>query len=155
MHGARTPIKAVVDTNLFISGMILKRGRPFALLEAWRARWFILLIGDQQRDELAAVLQRAKLRERYDLPPEDVALLLRLVDAAAVRVPLSRRLPVSVRDAKDEMILASALGGQAGYLVTGDSDLLILRNNPHLGDLKIVTVAEFLAVLATMRPPQR
>jgi len=56
---------------------------------------------------------------------------------------------VAVRDVKDEKILASAIEGAADYLVTGDADLLILNGNPALGTLKIVTVRDFLAVLAT------
>jgi predicted nucleic acid-binding protein len=55
---------------------------------------------------------------------------------------------LAVRDSKDEPILASGLGGRADYLVTGDKDQLVLAGDPGLGTLKIVTVTEFLAVLA-------
>ena len=46
------------------------------------------------------------------------------------------------------MILGSALGGKADYLITGDKDLLALRGEPGLGSLRIITVVEFLSVLA-------
>jgi predicted nucleic acid-binding protein len=44
--------KAVVDTNLFVSGLISARGRPGRLLDVWRAGWFELLLSDQQYTEL-------------------------------------------------------------------------------------------------------
>lgn len=55
---------------------------------------------------------------------------------------------MDVRDPKDVMILASALSGRAHYIVTGDDDLLSLDGAPALGALRIVTVRDFLAILA-------
>ncbi len=45
------------------------------------------------------------------------------------------------------MVLATALGGAAEYLVTGEDDLLVLRGHPPLGALRIVTVGEFLTII--------
>jgi predicted nucleic acid-binding protein len=56
-------------------------------------------------------------------------------------------LPLTVRDAKDEMILASALGGRAEYLVTGDEDLLVLNEAAEIGSLRILRVREFVQQL--------
>lgn len=47
------------------------------------------------------------------------------------------------------MILASALGSKADYLVTGDADLLALQGEQALGSLRIVTVAVFLRDLSS------
>lgn len=46
------------------------------------------------------------------------------------------------------MILAAALGGGADYVVTGDADLLVLNGDPRLGNLRIVTAGDFLALLS-------
>lgn len=51
---------------------------------------------------------------------------------------------IKVRDPKDQEILATALGGKADYLVTGDEDLIVLKDSNKLGRLKIVGVKEFL-----------
>jgi predicted nucleic acid-binding protein len=71
-----------------------------------------------------------------------------LLDALAVPVTPRRRLPVHIRDPKDERVLAAALGGRADYLVTGDDDLLVLNGDPRIRTLKIVTVREFLDLLS-------
>jgi predicted nucleic acid-binding protein len=52
-----------------------------------------------------------------------------------------------VRDPNDEKVLAAALGNRAGYLVTGDEDLLALRDDPRIKGLRIVTAREFLETL--------
>jgi predicted nucleic acid-binding protein len=38
-----SPVRATVDTNVFISGSIIKRGNPYLVLEAWRNRLFLLV----------------------------------------------------------------------------------------------------------------
>ncbi len=138
--------RAVVDTNLFVSGTILKRGNPYRLLLAWRASAFTLLLTGQQREELEDVFGRPAITERYRINQTEVEELRSGFDAAEPVVP-SEAVPVYVRDPKDVKILAAALGGGADYLVTGDQDLLVLGGNPLLGSLSIVTVAEFLRIL--------
>ncbi len=149
-------LRVVIDTNLFVSGLLSKQGQPFVLLEAWRAQRFILLMSDEQRAELEDVLARPRLIRRYNLSPPEAATLLALVDHHSQRVVLTSALPLAVRDVKDEMILASALEGSADYLVTGDDDLLILNKHPEVGRLSIVPVRDFLAILDERRrlPPK-
>ena len=149
MTNSPTKLRAVIDTNLFVSGIILKRGNPFHLLEAWRTGLYVLLVSDQQRTELEAVVHRPEIARKYGVTEDDVAGLFRLLDIVAVRVSAEHPLAVQVRDPKDEMILASALAGSADYLVTGDADLLALSATPALGQLKIVNVVEFLTVLGS------
>jgi uncharacterized protein len=140
-------VSAVVDTNLFVSGLISKRGAPYQLIEALRAGAFTSVLSGVLREEYWRVLPRRTFAEKYGLTPEDVADLLLLVDMSAHMVTPQIALPVSVRDSKDEMVLAAALGGKADYLITGDGDLLALRDDPSLEGLRIVTVREFLEVL--------
>ncbi len=149
-------LRVVIDTNLFVSGLLSKQGQPFMLLDAWRAKKFVLIMSDEQRAELEDVLARPRLIKRYHLSTSEAAALLALVDRQSLRVALPSALPVAVRDVKDEMILASAVGGTANYLVTGDDDLLTLNEYPALGMLSIIPVRDFLAILVTSQglPPK-
>ncbi|HEY4033350.1 MAG TPA: putative toxin-antitoxin system toxin component, PIN family [Ktedonobacteraceae bacterium] len=147
MTSESTKLRVVVDTNLFVRGLLNKQGQPFALLEAWHAKRFTLVMSDEQRAELEDVLARPRLIKRYHLSPSEADALLALVNRLSQRVVLTGALPVAVRDVKDEMILASAVEGAAHYLITGDDDLLTLNRNPALGVLRIVPVRDFLAVL--------
>ena len=148
MRSARSWPSAVVDTNLAVSGLVFPGGPPRALIRAFLAQTFTLITSTQARAEYRQVLARPKFTVKYGLAPSEAAAFLKQVDESAPPVTPLAHLPLSVRDPKDDPILAAALGGDADYLVTGDQDLLVLAGDPRLGALRIVTAAEFLAVLA-------
>ena len=111
--------RIVVDTNLWIRALL---GGPVTLpiLEAWRAGELLALVSQPLLDELEAVAQRPRLRQRID-PAQAKALLEQLrwrgqwVEATAV--------PPRCRDPKDHPVLATALSGDADAIVSGDGDL--------------------------------
>jgi putative PIN family toxin of toxin-antitoxin system len=125
------PVRATVDTNVFVSGLI-GRGLPTQLLRAWQARTFRLVTDAALRAEVAAVPARPHFR-RYGLTPARTASILDALAAAEQATPLTH-LPVAVRDPDDAKFLACALGGQADYAVTGDDDLLVLDRHPASPD---------------------
>ena len=93
------------------------------------------------------MLRREKFTVRFRITPEERDGLLTLIDTRAdIVTPLSS-LPIVVRDVKDEIVLATAIAGNADFIVTGDQDLLVLDGDPVIGKLRIVTVRAFLAAL--------
>ena len=142
----RAVLRAVVDTNLFVSGALNSDGRPRRLLRAFFEEQFELLLSEEQLAELTDVFSRPKFfRDRRITLGDLVELFVGL--AAAPLVAPSSTIPLPLRDPKDEHILAGAIGGNADYLVTGDADLLVLQGDPRLAPLQIVTAAQFLAIL--------
>jgi hypothetical protein len=146
MSERRRKPRTVVDTKVFVSATIFRRGNPYALRQAWLAKEFELLLSDDHLAELVDVLGRPRLINRYRVAMRDLAELFAGF-AAATPVDPSPTIPVPVRDPKDVKVHAAALGGEADYLVTGDGDLLEHRGDSRLGNLQIVTAAEFLAIL--------
>ena len=142
-------LKVVIDTNILISSTIVLEGKPNQVIQAWKKGLFFLVISDQILEELRDVAKRERLRNKYRLFPERIHVLtenLKIGVEKIVRLS-EQRLSISSRDAKDNMLLACALGGEADYLVTGDRDLLELSSNPELGNLKIVSPNDFLKML--------
>ena len=144
MQSARLGV--VVDTTLFVSEAILKRGNPHALLLAWRAGAFDLITSRQQQDELIRAMRRPK-GQKYGVTDAEIRSLARRLTRGSTSVEPLVPLPLPVRDVKDEHILGIGFAGDADYLITGDNDLLVLAGDPRLGKLQIVTVADFLAIL--------
>jgi putative PIN family toxin of toxin-antitoxin system len=147
MTKQNTPVRAVVDTNLIVSGLLKKPGVPYQIVEALRHGHFTLVLSPLLLTEYRQVLQRPKLREKYTLTEEEITAFLFLIETHAHIVTPQHRLPVNIRDKRDEGVLATALGGQADYLVSGDQDLLVLKDEPGLRGLRIVTAKEFLNLL--------
>ena len=83
------------------------------------------------REELARVLRHGKAVSKYQVSKEEAEALIALVELQSIHTSSRKRLPVKVRDARDETEMACALGGKANYLVTGDEDLLVLDGDPR------------------------
>lgn len=139
--------RTVVDTNQFVSGTIIERGGPFLLLEAWRQGRFHLVGSLWQRREIEEALRKPKLQMRYGITRRSRERVLRRYGESAEMLEPMIPSPIAVRDRNDEQILALAITGRAHYLVTGDTDLLVLAQDPRLEDLQIVTVVRFLSVI--------
>jgi putative PIN family toxin of toxin-antitoxin system len=137
---------AVIDTNVFVSGTINPHGRPRQVLRAWHEGRFKLILSDRQHAELITVFSRPKIIRQFRITLIELTELIARIGAVTPIVP-SSSIPVSLRDPKDEHILAAALVGKADYLVTGDDDLLVHQGDPRLGALQIVTASQFLDAL--------
>lgn len=145
MRTSVTPIKprVVIDTNVFVSGVINPAGTPGSVLQALRKKRFTLVSSAAINDEITEVLDRPHIRDRYKIGDRifDISFLI-WEQAEIVTDPPSIKIS---SDPKDDKFLAAAIGGQADYLVTGDiGDLL------HLHEYRGVTILspkEFLTVL--------
>lgn len=147
---ASTPagkLRAVVDTNLFVSGLISPTGLPARLIDAILTRSFILVNSTDLQNEVTRVLARPSLTERYQIDPTTKQSLLDRL-ATAERAAPCEPLPLHARDPMDDKVLAAGLGAYVDYIVTGDNDLLALDGQPALGKLRIVTAGQFLDILA-------
>jgi putative PIN family toxin of toxin-antitoxin system len=148
MTGRGQPL-AVIDTNVFVSGFLRRGGNANRLLELLYNHAFVHITTQELITELDEVLRRPVFRsERYGVRESQVATFLAFIARHSVIVSPSLAPPVQSRDPKDDKFLCAAFGGNADYLVTGDNDLLVLRDDTRLGDLRIITLSEFLAELS-------
>jgi putative PIN family toxin of toxin-antitoxin system len=118
-------VRIVLDTNVLVSALITKGTPPDSLYQAWDAGIFQLVTSTEQLEELKRVITYERLRPY--ITPDEAEALLETIDAAAVVV---EGIPTvdSSPDPDDNVILATAIAGEADLLVTGDkSGLLALR----------------------------
>lgn len=141
--------RVVIDTNLFVSAVIVGGSLPDRLLRLWQVGNYILVTSSELILEIETVLQRNTIKKRYGLSTEMITQVLTLLRLGSESVsPISEEnLPIHSRDSNDDKLLALAFGGRSDYLVTGDKDLLILNGDSLLGHLKIVTAREFLELI--------
>jgi uncharacterized protein len=112
-------LRVVVDSNVWVSGLIRPQGPPGQVLEAILQERFEVVASWELVEEVSAVLSRPKLA-RYRLASGDVLDLLRTLARTLPTVDVD----VEVRDPKDPPVVAAALAGRADAIVTGDADLL-------------------------------
>lgn len=133
-------LKAVVDTNLFVRGL-LKGETVLPLIEALKDGKFQLVTSSALIAELIDVLGRDRLRKYFAF--EDIKELLDLIDSQGVIIEPNRKI-TACRDAKDNIVLECAVAGGADYIITADQDLLVLD---PFGEIKITSPQEFIRVL--------
>jgi putative PIN family toxin of toxin-antitoxin system len=143
---AANRVRAVLDTNLFVSGLIREGSSPDQVVRTWERGIFDLVTSPALTAEVAAVLRRSAFHERYHPDSRRIAAILAALGVAE-QVVLTGDLRVRSREPGDDKLLVCAIGGNADYLVTGDHDLLVLAGDPPLGALQIVTPADFLRLL--------
>jgi len=133
-------VRAVVDTNLLVRGILRRRpdSKAVQLYEAIRGRRFRLVTSEYVLDEVRRTLQRPDVGAIASVSEAAIARVLQGLRRTAHYVPGDFEVELVPRDPKDNPIVACALEGDAGYVVTDD--------RKHLLPLKIVRVAGYRPV---------
>jgi len=131
-------MKVVLDTNIFLSGLMLPDSVPGRTVSAWHASSFDLVFSEPMLLELTRVLAYPKVRRRIGWTDEDIERFVALLRFRAEVVNIETTHAVVPRDSNDAPVLAALIASGADILVSGDQDLLALRN-----DYAIETAAEF------------
>lgn len=115
-------MKIVLDTNVLVSG-IFWAGTPGKILSLWAKDKFQVLATDVILDEYLRTLEAVAIRvDRMDLYQYWLRRL-----PSKVKLVSKRKLFHLCRDPKDDMFIDCAIGGKARYIVSGDKDLLDLK----------------------------
>jgi putative PIN family toxin of toxin-antitoxin system len=132
-------ITAVFDTNILFSATGW-RGNPFQCVERARAGEIQAVTCPELVEELAEKLE-LRLHFSAEQVAETVADYLGFL--RVVQIP--KVLNAVPRDPEDNRVLECAIEGQAQYVVSGDNDLLVLKD---FRGIQIVRASDFLKVLA-------
>lgn len=143
------PIKVLIDTNVWVSAFLNPAGYPAKIVTAWLEDKIEIVISIPLLQEISDVLQRPRIQNKYKYSNEEIQKYLELIFRKAKKIEPSGHINIC-RDAKDNMILETALSGQVKYLVTRDDDIkrdlnLVQTMGKH--GIEIITVSRFLEML--------
>jgi putative PIN family toxin of toxin-antitoxin system len=143
-------LRVVLDTNQFVSSVLVRQGLPAQVLDAWRRREFLLITSPPIIAEIRSTLSYPRIRRKYPLTDDDVKRLATLLEQDALVVPGMIDATGAVpADPTDDMVLTCAVEGQADLIVSGDRHLLDLG---EYQDIPIVTARQFLERLQKTTP---
>lgn len=140
-------ILAVLDANIIASGILGYRDPdsiPGALLRFWRKGIFILVTSKHIRDEVKNTLRKPYFTTH--LTSQEIFRIQALLQFQAKQVLITENVRDSTTHFEDDLVLATAVGAKADYLVTGDKPLLRKVGNSYKG-VKLITPDDFLEVL--------
>lgn len=139
-ESARRDSRVAVDTNVWISAALVASGTP-ARLVARVLRHGVPILSNDTWAELESRLWQPKFDRYLDI--ETRKRFLHELGGAADWVEVTAVIAAKAwcRDAADDKFLHAALAGNAGWLISGDADLQVLRN---VESVRIASPAEAL-----------
>ena len=143
------PLRAVFDTNVYVAAMLTKSAASPTreLLERLKAKTYVLLVCEAILDEVAEKL------EGHGVEPERIVDLLTQLEAFAQPVSVPVEAVESVlKDPDDDIVLACAVLGRAGHIVTYDPHFDTLGGEYQ--GIKIVKALPFLWAVRGDTPPE-
>ena len=132
-----TRLRVVLDTNVLVSALLFV-GKVGMLRDLCKSGRIIPLISKETFAEFRKVLSYPK----FKLSQREIRAILNDEILPYVEaMEITEQVTGICRDPHDDMFLAVAICGGASHLITGDQDLLVLKN---YGETRIETVVEFL-----------
>ncbi len=132
-------IAVLIDTNVYVSAIAFG-GTSRQVVNAIVSGKIVNYTSNEIIDELTDVLNRPKFA--YD--KNVIRSIISEIEQISELLNDYPEIDLVGQDSNDNHVLSCAIQAQVDYLVTGDSDLLIL--NPQ-SNLRIFSPAEFLVVL--------
>lgn len=135
-------MRVVLDTNVFVSGLLVKKSIPGNILRAFSEEKFLLLISLEIMAEILEVLSHPG----FNLKREKIIELIYTLETKTEKITPSPEKKGSLipADFADEKFLRCAAKGKADYLVSGDIHLISLKKYKST---VIVTPREFINIL--------
>ena len=128
-------LKTIIDTNLWISFLIGKKLKGLEkLLDTDK---FQLITSEEQISEFLEVINKPKLQKYFSR--SQAIEFLKLIEDKSFITDHKGDI-IICRDIKDNFLLNMAVNSKADYLLTGDSDLLIIGK---IEKTQIINFVEF------------
>jgi putative PIN family toxin of toxin-antitoxin system len=133
-------IRTVLDTNVLVSALLFS-GEIGNIVSSWKAPKFMPVFSHDTFDEFRRVLAYPKFsltsREIEVLIQDEVLPFCEVVD-------IEEDITGICRERADDKFLSCAVAATADYIVSGDKDLLMLKN---FRDIPIITIAAFQGII--------
>ncbi len=127
----------IVDTNVLVSSVVFRNSTPSNALKKALTEG-VLVFTQETMDEFREVVLRPKF-DAYVTRQKRQAFYGEMV-SSALKVK-TKPCNIKCRDPKDQKFLEALTDEKIDYLITGDQDLLVLK---QINSCQIITPAEFL-----------
>jgi putative PIN family toxin of toxin-antitoxin system len=131
----------ILDVNIFISA-IKWSGKPRTVFERIVNGLDKLLVTDAILVEIEQTFKKPKFGYIHEEVKQTVLDIERL--GVKVTVHPHHQVPGVCRDSDDDKYLSCAIAANADYIITGDKDLLVLK---EYNGIKIITAKEYLEIV--------
>jgi putative PIN family toxin of toxin-antitoxin system len=138
-------MKLVLDTNVFISAFYWG-GNPQRIIDRIIEGIDKLYFSNEILNEVATVMARSK----FNSSPETIEKYIRAIEKIGQKVFIPGNIKGICRDKDDDDKIECAILSDTDYIITGDDDLLTLKEYQQI---KIITIKEYLQIITGFNRP--
>ena len=136
-------LRAVLDPNVLVSGLLSPQGATGEILSRLRASEFELVASEAVISEVSVVLRREKFRRWLSLP--EVDSFVEVMREVAQMYPDPTASALTLLDPDDRFLVDLTVASEAHVLVSGDAHLL----NASL-PVRVISPRQFLDYLQVL-----
>ncbi|GHV72688.1 hypothetical protein AGMMS49928_30040 [Spirochaetia bacterium] len=129
-------MKVVIDINIFVSSFFWK-GNPRKVIARVIEGVDELYITKEILEQISDVMNRPK----FNADKESIEYYIKSIEEIANELIIDIKIRDGSRDIDDNIILECGITGNVDYIITGDDDLLVLK---EFNGIRIVTPKESL-----------
>jgi hypothetical protein len=118
-------MKVVLDTNIWVSAIIWG-GIPDQILLLREQQKITIAMSQELLNELESTFNKRKLIPKLQALGLTVPTIINLIQESVIFYPIQKLNVHELRDADDNIILATGIAAESDVIITGDQDLLIL-----------------------------
>jgi putative PIN family toxin of toxin-antitoxin system len=116
----------VIDSNIWISALVFG-GNPRRIFEQTVSKGWRIAVSEEIYTEIRRILQ-----QKFPEFVQDLEDLIQVLQPNVYMVRLGSQEVELSRDKDDNKIIETALIAKAHYVISGDKDLLVLRNYKNI-----------------------
>jgi len=132
-------MKIVLDSNIFVSSFYWA-GNPRKVFDRVTNGLDELYITDEILKEIISVMSR----EQFDTNIEEIMEYVKIIESYSIKLSSKEITEKISRDKDDNKILQCGFDGNVDFIITGDNDLLVLKEYKKI---KIVKPKEYLDII--------
>ena len=137
-------MRAVIDTNVLISGFISRESYPAKLVDGWVEKRFEPVVSEEIIKEYREVFARDRFSALGSVEERLKLLGTLLSFEHVVLVNPRERICMVKDDPGDDIFLECAAAGECEFIISGDQHLLKLKQYKNI---KVITAKEFIELL--------
>src|SRR6266568_7535504 len=137
-------MRVVLDTNVVVSSFLSPTGAPSRIFDHWQQETFDVVVSEPILQEYEHVLLYEHIQTRHHMTPLQIRKVIDEFRRFALLVTPTKTVHIVSQDPEDNKFIECAIAGSALFIVSGDTDLLIVR---EYQGIHIFNPGDFLTLL--------
>lgn len=132
-------MRVILDTNVWVSGLLFPHSNAGKILKEWQRARFEIVVFPYLLEEIGRVLAYPKIKKRLQWDEAKIQNYLDFLMFFAEFIDSKEHSGHVERDPNDSPILSALINSKADFLVSGDNDLLSLKE-----EYPVLSIIEYL-----------